>query len=138
MSNPYEAPSTAHLVGSGHESRERLRAVASRQRFVQFAVLFNIFATIGFNVLPQIVVPTVLVLVGMYALVFLVLALQVTAVVRLASILQGTGAAILYGLLMFLPCISLIALLVINQQATRLLQQNGIRVGLMGADPSSI
>jgi hypothetical protein len=36
------------------------------------------------------------------------------------------------------PCFGLLLLLIVNQKATSILQQNGIRVGLMGADMSQL
>jgi hypothetical protein len=39
---------------------------------------------------------------------------------------------------MIIPCVSLIVLLVVNQQATKILTQNRIKVGLMGARLSDL
>jgi hypothetical protein len=46
--------------------------------------------------------------------------------------------AAIIGVCMCIPCVSLILLLVVNQQATTLLQRHGVKVSLMGADPNSI
>lgn len=50
----------------------------------------------------------------------------------------GVGLGILLGVLSLAPCISLIVLLLVNGKATSVLRQNGIKVGLMGADLSTI
>jgi hypothetical protein len=46
--------------------------------------------------------------------------------------------AIVCAALMCVPCVSLITLLVVNQRATGILQQHGVRVGFFGADANSI
>ena len=53
---------------------------------------------------------------------------------NLAKQLNSQGLAIFYAILMIVPCISLIMLLVVNQQATGFLKGHGIDVGLMGAN----
>ena len=50
----------------------------------------------------------------------------------------GSGLGILLGVLCLLPLVGLLVLLAVNGKATRVLKQNGIRVGLLGADLSSI
>ena len=55
--------------------------------------------------------------------------------VRMASVLHGTGIAVLFAILLLIPCVGLIALLVLNSQATAELKKAGLRVGLLGADP---
>ncbi len=39
------------------------------------------------------------------------------------------------AVLLLIPCVGLIALLVLNSQATSELKKAGLRVGLLGADP---
>ena len=51
----------------------------------------------------------------------------------LATKAYNVGIGILLGILTLLPCIGIIVLLIINSQATSLLQRNGIRVGFLGA-----
>ena len=53
-----------------------------------------------------------------------------------ANVYNSTILGIFLGLLCLLPCAGLLLLLAINQQATRLLKQNGIKVGFFGADAS--
>ena len=45
---------------------------------------------------------------------------------------------ILFAILTLVPCVGLLMLLLINGKATRILKQNGIRVGLMGANLSEV
>jgi len=43
-----------------------------------------------------------------------------------------------YVVAAFIPCISLITLLLLNHYATQALRQNGVRVGLLGARTSDL
>ena len=55
----------------------------------------------------------------------------------LAIKVYNVVAGALLGLLTLIPylfCLGLIVLLIVNQKATHILQQNGIKVGLMGAN----
>ena len=56
----------------------------------------------------------------------------------LAMKVYGVGLGIVLGLLCFLPLINLLVLLMINGKATTVLKQNGIQVGLLGANTSAI
>jgi hypothetical protein len=67
--------------------------------------------------------------------------IQITAlafVFLLARALYGTVLAVLLGLLMFAPCISLLVLLLISQRATSVLRKAGVKVGLLGANPNQV
>jgi hypothetical protein len=73
------------------------------------------------------------------ALGIIALGITATVFVFLLSIkVYGTGIGVLLGILTLIPCIGLIILLVINVKATSVLKKNGIKVGLLGADLSSI
>jgi len=61
---------------------------------------------------------------------------MILSVVRLAKALSQSQ--VLYAILMFIPCVGLLVLLSLSGKATKQLQQAGIKVGLMGADPNSI
>ena len=58
--------------------------------------------------------------------------IQIYFIYKLAVALRSS-VAWLYIVLAFIPLVALISLLVINGKATKRLQQNGIKVGLMGA-----
>jgi hypothetical protein len=122
----------------------QVRQVAERQRalvWTIFAVLLLNFANIFVNAAmppPRSATAGTLLLV----LVCLVLVGQIWAligVIRLMAALgMGTGARVLFIVLMFVPCVSLIVLLGFNMQATKFLRGHGLRVGLMGVDPKDI
>ena len=63
---------------------------------------------------------------------------SVVFVVLLAKTVYNVVAAVVYAVLAFIPCVGLIALLVINQKATSVLQKAGLKVGLLGADLSQL
>lgn len=128
-SNPYEAPTGPTGPGSG--GKEKVRAVAKAQRLV----LLSLLAGIGLNIASYAIGGLSPII--QFAFLFLALAVigfMVYAMYNLASQLNSTGIAILYAVLMIVPCVSLIMLLVVNQQATGFLTANGVKVGLMGAD----
>ena len=51
----------------------------------------------------------------------------------LARSLHGTGIGVMLALTQFVPCVSLIVLLVLNAKATSVLRKSGLIVGLFGA-----
>lgn len=61
-----------------------------------------------------------------------------TAAFLLSRYSFSVGVGVVCSMLMFVPCVSLIVLLVVNQKAIASLQQQGVRVGFLGADPASI
>lgn len=105
-----------------------LRLIAQRQRTLMFCILFYIIA-----LLLQFIIPgnakMVASAVGLAAI--------VTAAVflfMLAITLYGTGTGVVLGILTLIPCVGLIILLVVNNNATNTLSRHGIKVGLMGAN----
>ena len=119
--------------GSG-KGNEFLRQVASYQRGLIFSILAQI---VGYVLLimtsashqPALaLVPFLLLLAGGVAgLVFTIL---------VATRVYSTGTAIVLGILLFIPCVGLIVLLVVNQAATKTLTDGGIQVGFFGASIS--
>ena len=63
--------------------------------------------------------------------------ISVIFIYQLAAALKSR-VAWLYVILAFFPLVSLIALLVINSQATKALKARGLKVGLMGASSSAL
>ena len=51
---------------------------------------------------------------------------------------HGVGNAIIYCIAMLIPCIGLILLVFLNSRATNYLKRHGVKVGLMGADLSTL
>jgi uncharacterized membrane protein len=135
MSNPYESP---QFVGQATEvepvDREKLRRVARRQQWVLYALLAQIAVYVAMLALQG--ASGVAALLG---LLFLGLAIfSMVAVFLLAKELLHIVVAVICTVLMLIPCISLLTLVIVNGRATRLLQQHGVKVGLMGANPDLI
>ena len=63
--------------------------------------------------------------------------IQVYFIYKLAQAVRSSKAWI-YIILVFIPLVGLFALLNINGKATKIMQANGIKVGLMGANSSDI
>lgn len=126
--NPYQSPSIeAKVVGVVSGQRVDLRRVAVYQKGILFCILFYFFAVAGQFLLPeslQLLVVLSVVVIGLTGAVF---------VFMLATKIYGTGQGVLLGILTFIPCIGLIALVVVNGKATKILQHNDIKVGLLGA-----
>lgn len=116
-------------------SRDQFRRVAQKQRMVIFALLAYILvyvlaiAVAQHSPLAGVIVLVIALGVAIFALV---------SIVALALEIASLPVAIVCAILMFVPCVSLIVLLVINQKATSYLQQHGIKVGFLGVDPKSI
>jgi Mg2+/Co2+ transporter CorB len=129
--SPYKPPS----YQAPDPARQPVRLVAKYQRWVIFALLGNIvtnvlaFAMVGQDLPVRLVVMVVSLAVAVFAM---------AAIFLLAKELFGTAVGVLCAILMIVPCISLIALLVVNQKATAYLRNNGVRVGFWGANPDSI
>ena len=131
--NPFEAPATnSRVVGIVSGSREDLLKVAKYQKGILVCILVYILAVAGQFALP----PQIRPLVGLGVLVVGLIAAVFT--IRLAMKTHGTVLGIILGLLCLVPILGLLILLLVNQKATTVLQLNGIKVGLLGADLSSL
>ena len=88
-------------------------------------------------VLGQFLVPQeVRIFVGLAALVASMAA--AVFVWMLALSVYNTGTAIVLGVLTLIPLVGLIVLLIINGKATNILRAHGLKVGLLGTDPSQL
>ncbi|QDS94879.1 hypothetical protein FF011L_36610 [Roseimaritima multifibrata] len=67
-----------------------------------------------------------------------VLVYGMVSVFWLASLFRGKVVAVLYVLGLFVPLLGLVILIVISSKATTILRANGIKVGLLGANPKTI
>jgi hypothetical protein len=145
VSNPYQSPQSygqpSYQPGyPGGEDREKTRSVARYQRLVMYALLANI----GLNILsfalqgsmrgPGGLLISLAVLVGGLG----VIGFSMTAMFLLANTLHNPIIGAICAFLVLIPCVALITLLVINQQASTYLTARGVKVGFMGADPNSI
>jgi hypothetical protein len=131
--NPYEAPPPLPpAVGVLSGTREDLRSVAVYQKGLLVCILIYLLAVAGQFALPEQLRPLVglgVLAVGLVGAVFVFL---------LAVKVYGTGFGVLLGILTLVPCLGLLALLSVNGKATTVLRQNGIKVGLLGANLSQI
>jgi hypothetical protein len=133
MENPYQAPqTTSTAVGVLSGDREDLRSIAKSQKGILICILVYLIAVFGqFALSPELrpLVGIGVLLVGLVGAVF---------VFMLAIKVYGVGVGILFGILSLIPLIGLIVLLIVNGKATGILKQNGIHVGLLGANISTI
>ena len=136
--SPYKSPQSDSFPRqpiSGGGDREKLRNIAKYQRWVIYALLANIagnilaFGTMGQGMGVRAVVGVAVLAIAVFAIV---------AIFLLAKEVSNVGIGVLCGVLMCVPCISLITLLIVNQMATSYLQRHGIKVGFLGVDPDSI
>lgn len=116
---PFASPAPEH--------KEHLRRVASAQKLVMYALLANIVLNILSMTVPM--PRAALVCIGIITII-----LSMVAVFSLAKHIKSTAMSIVYMLFMIVPCLSLLMLLLLNQEATKLLTSNGYKVGLMGAN----
>jgi hypothetical protein len=129
--NPYEAsraPLRAIGVRSGR--REDLREIAFYQKAILICILLQMILIASRLALP----PGIGVLASLGLLVTGLAAMGF--VIFLAVKVYSTALGILLGLLAAIPCLGLLVLLMINAKATNILRENGIPVGLLGADMS--
>ena len=109
-----------------------MRSVAKYQKGILVCILIYLVAVIGQFAIPA----EARAIVGLGGL---VIGLVGTVFVFLLAIkVYNTGVGVLLGILTLVPCIGLIVLLVVNGKATAVLKQNGIKVGLLGANLSQI
>jgi hypothetical protein len=131
--NPYESPASEPVVtGVNSGTREDLRAVARYQKGILICILIYLLVVVGQFLIPQqfrIFLGLGVVVLGLVGMAFTFL---------LASKVYSMVIGILVAILTLIPCIGLIALLIVNAKATSVLTQNGIKVGLMGADLSQV
>jgi phage-related protein len=130
--NPFQAPSDfAPLAGTASATQADLRGIAKNQRTIMLCLLFNISMYIFGMLVPRIgtVCGSAALICGVVASVFIFM---------LATKLYGLGLGIFMAILTLIPCLGLIALLIVNGKATNVLKGQGIRVGLLGANPSEI
>ena len=133
--NPFDTPKmSAEPPRPTGSNREHLIKVARAQRHVLFVVLAYL-CLIPVNVVAGQFEP--LQIVGPIFGLGVMLAGAVT-VFHLVSLFRGKVAAVFYVIGLLIPCLGLILLLVISSEATNILKANGIKVGLLGADPDSI
>lgn len=133
------APSREAIASTGR--RVKLVAVAQTQRILITLVLVTIAIQAGAIALPDLMTrqsslrETVNVVLGLAYVLCGVAAIVFT--VRLA-IISGANKviAIIAALFMIVPCLGLLLLLRANMMATKVLRDNGAKVGFLGVSPS--
>jgi hypothetical protein len=136
-SNPYQSPQfVGQATAVDPVDREKLRRVARRQKWVLYALLAQVAV---FFLLFPVTYADQQGPIAVLSLTFWALAIaSMVAIFRLAKEVASIALAVICTLFMLMPCISLITLLVINGRATKLLQEHGVKVGFMGANPDLI
>lgn len=135
---PPQAPPTVHQEIPNQDHQNHLRRIATGHRMVCIAVLLYlgvIASRIGLMIMAEDA--------PLLVLAFVVLALGTLlygaiSVYTLASAIRSPIIAVIYVVGMLIPLVGLLLLLSLSSTATKTLQANGIKVGLMGANPSAI
>ena len=109
-----------------------LSAVATRQRGVIICLLLYIAVGIALLAVPKETRPV------FAAAALGVLILAAVFVFMLAGSVYGTGTGMALGAAALIPWVGLVILLVINAKATKILRAHGVKVGLLGADPTEL
>ena len=120
--NPYESPSAS--LDLSDQPLPEIIDVAKGQKLIMYAILVN-FST----VILQMAVHPMFGLMGLVALV-----MGVMGILKMSG---GLGLGIVSRILiiigMIIPLVNLIVMLSLNGKATKELQKNGYKVGLLGA-----
>ncbi|HUS36655.1 MAG TPA: DUF4339 domain-containing protein [Verrucomicrobiae bacterium] len=112
---------------------EMLYKIALHQRRVLMCFLALLTFNIG-QVALSAIIPMVAPLLMIGSLAAMIFGLF--AVYRLAKALGYT--AILYAIAMLIPCVNLLTLLVVISRATKVLKENGVKVGFLGVSKDTI
>ena len=141
--NPYAAPTTytqpprAQGVLSGR--LEDLVAVARYHRYIILCIVAYLALAIGSTALQGAVAGSELELPLTIVTGLMVIPIVICGVVftiLLSTKVMGRVAGVLLGLLCVVPLINVLVLLVLSSRATKIIRENGYRVGFFGADLS--
>jgi len=133
--NPYQSPlaeASPVSMNLPSDRREELRSIAVWQKGVLVCILVQLVAILaqyGFAAgsWPRFIVGVCQLGSGLEGAIF---------VVGLATKVYHSVLGVVLGVFALFPCIGLLVLLAVNERATKALQGNGYRVGLLGADLS--
>ncbi len=113
-----------------------LRKIAKQQRTLMYCILSEIFILLASMVLRGSLPPILAIL--LY-LAYVGIAVTATVYVFMLAIsLYNVALGVVLGILTLVPLVGLLILLTVNGKATRVLRAHGVRVGLLGADPSTL
>lgn len=136
--NPYQAPEPGTTGQFERDDPRRLRQIAETQRYVIFAALFYLAILPMSFVLRNVLGNAEWVGVVQLGCFALVVTFGAFSLYRFASVLRGPAAAVVYVIGFLVPCLGLILLLVLSNEATKELRAAGIKVGFFGANPETI
>jgi len=129
--NPYSPPrATDRIVGVKSGRREDLKAVAVAQK----SILVCVFIYIIIIIFEALVPVEYRLYIGIGDLVIALVA--AVSVLLLAIRVYSIGYVVFLGIGALVPWLRLLILLMINGKATKILKENGHKVGFMGADLS--
>ncbi len=139
--NPYQSPSTdSQLAGIHNAAAGDLRRVGVYQKGIIICILlYFVLGIAQAFIVPS--VPADARLIVSIATRLCVLGLFLTAtvfVVLLAMKVYSPVLGVVLGVFTLVRCIGLIVLFLVNGKATKVLKQNGIKVGFFGADLSQV
>jgi hypothetical protein len=118
---------------------EVVKDIATYQRGVILCILAEVIFGITFaGIREAAVLPEMVLLIGGIAAYVIIAVIALVLIFQLASRVYSSTAAGLLAVVVLIPCLGLLALLVINVQATTILQANGVRVGFLGARMSDV
>ena len=128
--NPYAPPRVVdRAIGVTSGRDEALKTVAVAQKLILVCIGLRILGSASQYFLhPE------------YRF-FVEIALYCTLVVSAVGVFilaKKVGLGIVYGIVALIPYIGMISLLIVDRRATKILRDNGHRVGLFGADLSEL
>jgi hypothetical protein len=124
-------------------SAERIRTIASNHREMNYCLLLSILAYVVYLFLASGLqqehdkTSLGLLFLGFAIFGFGLFIFWCIKVYKLADALQA-GPAFLWLLGMFVPCLSYVFVLILSQKAGNFLKANGVKVGFLGADSSTL
>ncbi|MCE5200038.1 MAG: hypothetical protein ABFD54_17050 [Armatimonadota bacterium] len=123
---------------------DEVRDVARYQKYLIWLIFFQIISIflliatgVGSKASPASKVLATFIPLAIMAARIALSVLSIYGVYKMAKALRN-GMALVYAVAMLLPLIGLLALLHINSLATNVLQSNGVRVGVFGADEDDL
>lgn len=129
-SQPEVTPATKYML-----PRKKLIRIAWFQKGLILCICLQLFSYLGVSLgLP---IPRSIGIILICAMTIFGLA-STGFVAAMAFELYGIAQAIIYGIASLIPCIGLLILLSVNSGASTLLKENGIKVGLLGANLEQI
>ncbi|WP_339687156.1 hypothetical protein [Gimesia maris] len=106
---------------------EDIKLIAFRQKVILVCILIYLSAVAGQSMIPVGISLILGIPVG------IVIIVAAVFIFLLATKLYGAVVGIFLGILTLIPLVGLFVLLIVNGKATKMLKENGVDVGLLGA-----